>query len=51
MDFDDNANLFDLVGLGQYLEVVLGCKVDVVSRRSLRAELRASFLNEMIKIN
>ena len=51
VDFDDNANLFDLVGLGQYLEGVLECKVDVVSRRSLREELRASVLNEMIKIN
>ena len=50
VDFDDNANIFDLVGLGQYLEGVLGCKVDVVSRRSLREEIRASVLNEMIRI-
>ena len=50
VDFDDNANLFDLVGLGQYLEGVLGCKVDVVSRRSLREELRVSVLNEMIHL-
>ena len=48
VDFDDGASLFDLVGLGQYLEGVLGCKVDVVSRRSLREELRATVLNEMI---
>ena len=50
VDFDDGASLLDLVGLGQYLEDVLGCKVDVVSRRSLREELRASVLSEMIHI-
>lgn len=50
VDFDDGASLFDLVGLGQYLEGVLGCKVDVVSRRSLREEFRASVLNEMIQL-
>ena len=50
VDFDDGASLFDLVGLGQYLEEVLGCKVDVVSRRSLREELRSSVLNDMIHL-
>ncbi len=48
VDFDEGANLFDLVGLQQFLEEKLGCKVDLVSRRSLRAELRTSILNEMI---
>lgn len=32
------------------LEEKLGCKVDLVSRRSLRAELRTSVLNEMISL-
>ncbi len=50
VDFDAGANLFDLVGLQQFLEEKLGCKVDLVSRRSLRAELRASVLNEMINL-
>ena len=50
VDFDDGASLFDLVGLGQYLEEVLGCKVDVVSRRSLREEIRSSVLNDMIHL-
>ena len=49
-DFDEGANLFDLVGLQQFLEEKLGCKVDIVSRRSLRAELRTSVLNEMISL-
>ena len=50
VDFDEGANLFDLVGLQQFLEEKLGCKVDLVSRRSLRAELRTSVLNEMISL-
>ena len=50
VDFDDGASLLDLVGLGQYLEGVLGCKVDVVSRRSLREELLSSVLNDMIQL-
>jgi len=50
VDFDAGANLFDLVGLQQFLEEKLGCKVDLVSRRSLRAELRTSVLNEMIRL-
>ncbi len=50
VDFDDGASLFDLVGLGQHLEDVFGCKVDLVTRRSLREELRAAILNEMIRL-
>ena len=50
VDFDEGANLFDLVGLQQFLEEKLGCKVDLVSRRSLREELRTSVLNEMINL-
>ena len=50
VDFDEGANLFDLVGLQQFLEEKLDCKVDLVSRRSLRAELRPSILNEMINL-
>ena len=50
VDFDEGPNLFDLVGLQQFLEEKLECKVDLVSRRSLREELRASVLNEMINL-
>ena len=49
-DFDEGANLLDLIGLQQFLEEKLGCKVDLVSRRSLREELRTSVLNEMINL-
>ena len=50
VDFDTGANLFDLVGLQEFLEAKLGSKVDLVSRRSLREELRTSVLNEMISL-
>ena len=50
VDFNEGANLFDLVGLQQFLEEKLGCKVDLVSCRSLRKELRTSILNEMISL-
>ncbi len=50
VDFDEGANVFDLVGLQQFLEEKLGCKVDLVSRRTLRAELRTAILNEMINL-
>jgi predicted nucleotidyltransferase len=48
VDVDAGATLLDLVGLQQFLEDRLGCKVDVVTRRSLREELRASVFNEAI---
>ena len=48
VDFDEGVTLFDMIGLEQFLEDKLGCKVDVVPRSSLRKELRASVFNEMI---
>ncbi|MCK9419623.1 MAG: nucleotidyltransferase family protein [Nitrospirae bacterium] len=48
VDFEDNADLFDLVGLGLFLEEKLGQKVDVVPRRALRKEIRDSVLKEVV---
>ena len=48
VDLDAGANLLDLVGLEQFLEDKLGCKVDVVPRESLREELRSSVFSEAI---
>lgn len=48
IDVDAGATLLDLVGLQHFLEDRLGCKVDVVTRRSLREELRASVFGEAI---
>jgi hypothetical protein len=48
VDFEENADLFDLVGLGLFLEEKLGQKVDVVPKRALRKELRDSVLKEVV---
>ena len=48
VDFADDADLFDLVGLGLFLEEKLGRKVDVVPRRALRKELRDRVLKEVV---
>ena len=50
VDVDAGATLFDLVGLQQFLEDRLGCKVDIGTENSLREEIRASVLNEMIEL-
>ena len=50
VDMEHGADLFDLVGLQQFLEDRLGCKVDVVSKRALRKEIRATVLNKMISL-
>lgn len=48
VDFDEEADLFDYVGLGQFLEEKLKCKIDLVPRRSLREEIKAKVLEEAI---
>ena len=50
VDFDEAATLFDLAGLALFLEEQLGCRVDVVPRRALRAEIRDRVLNEAIPV-
>lgn len=47
VDFEDDADLFDLCGLGIFLEEKLHRKVDVVPRRGLRSELKESVLREV----
>ena len=48
VDFDEDASLFDLVRVGDFLEEKLHRKVDVVPKESLRQELRDSVLREMV---
>ncbi len=50
VDFEEEADLFDLVGLGLFLEKKLNQKVDVVSKRALREELRESVLREAVSV-
>ncbi len=48
VDFQEDADLLDMVGLGLFLEERLGRKVDVVPRRALRKEIRDSVLHEVV---
>ncbi len=48
VDFLAEADLFDFVGLGQFLEEQLNCRVDVVPQADIRTELRQRILQETI---
>ncbi len=48
--FDEDATLFDLVGLSIFLEERLGVKVDVVPQDALREEIRDRIMSEVISI-
>jgi hypothetical protein len=50
VDFETGADLFDLVGLGLFLEEKLGQKVDVVPKRALREEIRGAVLKEVVNL-
>jgi uncharacterized protein len=50
VDFRAEATLFDLVGLGLFLEDQLQQKVDIVPQESLRAEIKDTVLQELIRI-
>jgi len=49
-EFDEEADLFDLIGLTLYLEDVLQRRVDVVPKSAIRAELREAILHEAIPV-
>jgi len=46
--FREGATLFDLVELAEFLENKLGIKVDIVSERAVRPELKESILKEIV---
>jgi predicted nucleotidyltransferase len=50
VEFQEEADLFDLVGLALFLEEELGRKVDVTPRRALKAELRDAVLREAVPL-
>ena len=50
VEFEEGADMFDLVGLGLFLEEKLNRNVDVVPKRALRTELRSSVLAEAIAV-
>ena len=49
-EFDEGADLFDLIGLTLYLEEILQRHVDVVPKRALRTELQEPVLREVIAV-
>ena len=50
VDFEEDADLFDLTGLGLFLEEKLGQRVDIVPKRSLRQEIKDAVLREAVSI-
>lgn len=50
VEFEEGADLFDLIGLALYLEEALQREVDVVPKRVLRAELQQSVLREVVAL-
>jgi len=50
VEFEEEADLFNLVGLALFLEERLQRKVDVVPKRALRPELQESVLREVVAV-
>ena len=48
--FKDCATLFDFIGLAEFLEEKLNVRVDIVSERAIREELKEKILKEAITI-
>ena len=46
VDFDAKKDLFEFIGLKLYLEDLLSCHVDLVSRHALHPALKIRILNE-----
>ena len=50
VEFNEGANLLDLVGLSLFLEEKLHCSVDVVPQSALRKELKSDILKEAVSV-
>lgn len=48
--FLDGATILDFVGLAEFLEEELGVKVDLVSERALKEDIKEIILSETIKV-
>lgn len=47
VDFEDTADFLDLVGLGLFLEKKFNHKIDIVSQRAVREELKEIIFKEV----
>ena len=50
VEFDDAPDLLTFIKLERELEKVLGQKIDLVRKKSLREELREGILSEMVEV-
>ena len=50
VEFKENADLFDLIKLSQFLEEKLNKKIDLVSKQSLRKELKQKVFKEVVAV-
>ena len=48
VEFEKDADLFHFIGLSRYLEELFNTKVDVVSKPSLKEELKKNILESVI---
>ncbi len=48
VEFDKGGDLFDLAALGIFLEEEFGSKVDIVSKRAVRDELKSRIFSEVV---
>ena len=48
--FFEGASLFDLSGLAIFLEDILQLKVDIISERAVREELKETIYKDLVKI-
>jgi uncharacterized protein len=51
VEFQEDATLFDLCGMGDFLEEKLHHKVDVVCQSAIREEIRPYILSKVISCN
>ena len=50
VEFDKPVGLFEFIGLQQELESILGCKVDLGTKRSLKLHLKDKIIQEAIRV-
>ena len=50
VEFKTPIGLFDFVGLQQELEELLGCKVDLGTKQSLKLQIKDKVLEEAIRV-
>ena len=50
VDFENNADMFDLIGLSIFLEEKLEYPVDIIPKNALRKELQQNVFSQLISL-